>query len=81
MTVWTRVVYCEVSPQGDVFTLLERAHGSQAIRRSARMRLTEADARRVLADMGETSEAIDAMVAQARLRTNRGPRGTAAPGG
>jgi hypothetical protein len=68
MTTWTRVVYCEASPGGDVFTLLERARDSQAIRRSAAMRLTEEDARRALAGMGETGEVIDAMIAQARSR-------------
>ena len=68
MTIWTRVVYCEASPQGDMFTLLERAQGSQAIRRSAVMRLTEEEARRVLAEMGETGATIDATIAQARTR-------------
>ena len=68
MTIWTRVVYCEASPQGDVFTLLERAEGSQAIRRSAVMRLTEEEARRALAEMGETGPTIDATIAQARNR-------------
>ena len=68
MTIWTRVVYCEASPQGDTFTLLERAQGSRAIRRSAVMRLTEEEARRVLAEMGETGATIDAMIAQARNR-------------
>ena len=71
MTVWTRVVYCESSPRGDVFTLLERAQGSRAIRRSAVMRLTEKDARSVLAEMGETEDAIDAMLAQARVGKTR----------
>ena len=76
MTIWTRVVYCEASPQGDVFTLLERAQGSQAIRRSAGMRLSEEDARRALAAMGEAGDDIDAMIAQARGR--RGEAATTA---
>ncbi|MEO5819530.1 MAG: hypothetical protein ABIT71_03430 [Vicinamibacteraceae bacterium] len=72
MTIWTRILYCETSPGGDVFTLLERAQGSQAIRRSAVMRLTEQDARRVLADMGESGDAIDAMIGRARVRKSQG---------
>jgi hypothetical protein len=66
MTTWTRVVYCETSPGGDVFTLLERARDSRAIRRSAVMRLTEEDARRALAGMGETAQVIDELIAHAR---------------
>lgn len=66
MRNWTRVLYCEPTPLGDVFTLLERAQGSQAIRRSAIMRLTEEDTRRALADMGETGDDIGVMIARAR---------------
>lgn len=90
MTIWTRVVYCEPSVQGDVFTLLERAQGSQAIRRLAGKCLNEADARRALAAMGETGPDIDAMIAHARdqrrsgrrerPRRDRVPEGEAVPG-
>jgi hypothetical protein len=76
---WTRVLYCEPSPLGDVFTLLERARGSRTIRRSAVMRLTEADARRALAAMGETGAEIDAMIAQARVRELEAPRPAGSP--
>ena len=72
MTIWTRVVYCETSLQGDVFILLERAQGSQAIRRSAGLRLTEEETRRALAAMGETENDIDAMIAQSRRRMGKG---------
>ena len=68
MKSWTRVLYCEPSPFGDVFTLLERAEGSQAIRRSAITRLTEGDTRRAPAAIGETGDDIDAMIARARGR-------------
>jgi hypothetical protein len=73
MTVWTRVLYCEPSAGGDLFTLLERARGSQAIRRSAGHRLTEGEARRVLAAMGETGDGIEAMIADARALGQRPP--------
>jgi len=79
MTVWTRVLYCEPSPRGDVFTLLERARGSHAIRRSAGMPLTEADARNVLAALGETREAIDAMIVQARAMPSASSRPSVEP--
>jgi hypothetical protein len=36
------------------------------------MRLTEEEARRVLAEMGETGDAIDATIAQARVRKMEG---------
>ena len=68
MKSWTRVLYRESSPLGDVFTLLERAQDSQAIRRSAMMRLTEEDTRRALASIGETGDDIDVMIARARGR-------------
>ena len=69
MTVWTRVVYCESAPGGDMFTLVERAKDCQAIRRSASMRFSEEDLRRALASLGEPAEIIDTMIAQARGRT------------
>ena len=68
MTIWTRVVYCDRSTGGEVFTVLERARDSQSIRRPAVVRYTEDDARRVLAALGEAPEAIDALIADARRK-------------
>ena len=72
MTTWTRVVYCERTARGEVFTVLERAKGSQQIRRPAVIHHNEEEARRVLAALGETPEAIQALIAAARGRTDDG---------
>ena len=66
MTIWKRVVFCDWTPTGERFTVIERALGSSAVRRPAAMRYSEDELRRVLGDLGETAEGIEVLLAQAR---------------
>jgi hypothetical protein len=68
-TEWTWLLYCDRTPRGEAFTLMQRARHSQAIRRTGTpITYSEADLRALLASLGESAEDIDSLVAEARRR-------------
>jgi hypothetical protein len=69
MTTWQRVVYCTRSVAGERFTVIERAHESDAVRRQVEaVPFTEAALKAMLSSVGEPVERIDDLIANARRR-------------